>query len=142
MKKLFIITIVVSISGFSACGQKLKESQVPAAAKAAFQKQYPNTKAGWEKEDANYEVNFRQNGKSMSSVIDKNGTILETETDISVSNLPQSAQAYIKEHYKGAKIKEAAKIVKASGEVNYEALINGKDVMFDRNGNFIKVAKD
>ncbi len=142
MKKLFIITIVAGISGLSACGQKLKDSQVPAAAKAAFQKQYPNTKAGWEKEDANYEMNFRQNGKSMSSVIDKNGTILETETDISVSNLPQSAQAYIKEHYKGAKIKEAAKIVKASGEVNYEALINGKDVMFDRNGNFIKVAKD
>jgi hypothetical protein len=45
-------------------------------------------------------------------------------------------------HYSGAPIKEASKIVKTNGEVNYEALVNGKDVMFDSNGKFIKVAKD
>ena len=134
-----IATVMVALS---ACGQKLKESQVPAAAKAAFQKQYPNAKATWEKEDGNYEANFKQDGKTMSSVIDKTGTILETETDIAIGELPASAQAYIKSHYPEVKIKEASKIVKTNGEVNYEALVNGKDVMFDTNGKFIKVAKD
>src|SRR6185369_2705674 len=142
MKKLFITAMAAGIITLSACGQKLKESQVPAAAKAGFQKQYPNIKGDWEKEGKNYEVNFKQDGKTMSSVIDKNGTIIETETDMAIKDLPQSAQNYLKEHYKDAKIKEASKIVKANGEVNYEALINGKDVMFDVNGNFIKAAKE
>jgi len=142
MKKLFITAMAAGIITLSACGQKLKESQVPAAAKAGFQKQYPNIKGDWEKEGKNYEVNFKQDGKTMSSVIDKNGTIIETETNMAIKDLPQSAQNYLKEHYKDAKIKEASKIVKANGEVNYEALINGKDVMFDVNGNFIKAAKE
>jgi len=142
MKKLFVAILATGIIALSASGQKLKESQVPAAAKTAFQKKYPNTNATWEKEGKNYEVNFKQDGKTMSSVIDKNGTIIETETDMAVKDLPQSAQNYLKGHYKDAKIREAAKIVKANGEVNYEALVNGKDVMFDANGNFIKTAKE
>ena len=142
MKKLFFIAIAIGAITVSACGQKLKESQVPAEVKAAFQKQYPSITASWDKEDANYEANFKQNGKAMSTMIDKNGTIVETETVIPVSDIPQSASTYVKEHYKGAKIHEAAKIVKANGEVNYEAEINHKDVVFDANGKFIKEAKD
>ena len=137
-----MMAMVSGIIALSACGQKLKGSQVPAVAKTVFEKKYPNTTAAWEKEGKNYEVNFKQDGKTMSSVIDKNGTIIETETDMAIKDLPQSAQNYLKEHYKDAKIKEAAKIVKANGEVNYEALVNGKDVMFDVNGNFIKAAKE
>ena len=136
------MSLATAMIAVTACGQKLKESQVPVAAKTAFQKQYPNTKASWEKEGKNYEVNFKQNSKTMSAVIDKNGTILETETDMAIKDLPQSAQDYVKNHYKGAKIKEASKIVKANGEVNYEALVNGNDVMFDVKGAFIRIAKD
>jgi hypothetical protein len=142
MKKLFIMITTTALIALSACGQKLKESQVPAATRAAFAKQYPGIKGSWEKENGNYEANFKQAGKTMSAVIEKNGTIVETETAIPVSDLPQSASAYIKEHYKGAKIQEAAKIVKAGGEVNYEAEINHKDVVFDAKGKFIKEAKD
>lgn len=78
----------------------------------------------------------------MSAVIDKSGTIMETETDIAVIELPQNVQSYLKTHYKGIKVKEAAKIVKANGEVNYEGEVNGKDVIFDKNGKFIKIARD
>ena len=77
----------------------------------------------------------------MSAVIDKNGTIVETETDIPVTDLPNS-QDYIKKNYPGTKIEEAARIVKANGEVNYEAEVHHKDVIFDANGKFIKEAKD
>jgi hypothetical protein len=140
--RLLIITIVTGISGLSACGQKLKESQVPAAAKAAFQKQYPNTKANWDKEDANYEVNFKKDGKEMSAIIEENGTIVETETMIAVTELPASISDYMTKHYKEVKVKEAAKIVKANGEVNYEAEIAHKDIVFDGNGKFIKEEKE
>jgi hypothetical protein len=142
MKKLFFIALATGLIAVAASGQKLKESQVPAAARAAFQNQHPNLKASWEKEGKNYEVNFTEDGKTMSSVIDKSGTILETETDMAIKDLPQTAQDYLKDHYKGAKIREAAKILKSNGEVNYEALVNGKDVMFDSNGKFLKTAKE
>jgi Putative beta-lactamase-inhibitor-like, PepSY-like len=142
MKKLFFMAVAIGVISVSACGQKLRESQVPSATKAAFTKKYPGLKGSWEKENGNYEVNFRQDNKTMSAVIEKNGTIVETETVIPISDLPQSASTYVKEHYKGAKIKEAAKIVKANGEVNYEAEINHKDVVFDANGKFIREAKD
>jgi hypothetical protein len=142
MNKLFGFIAVFGLISFSACAQKLKSSQVPAPAKAAFAKQYPGVAASWEKEDGNYEVNFKRAGKTMSAVINKDGTILETETDIAVAGLPQAAKDYIKTHYAGKKIREASKIVKANGAVEYEALINGKDVMFDSNGKFIEIAKD
>ncbi len=138
----FIMIAAITFTALSACGQKLKESQVPAAARAAFQKQYPNTKASWDKEDANYEVNFKKGGKEMSAIIDENGTIVETETMIAVSDLPASVSDYMNKYYKGIKVKEAAKIVKANGDVNYEAEIAHKDIVFDGNGKFIKEEKE
>ncbi len=64
MKKLFIMVIATGIVALSACGQKLKDSQVPAAAKTAFERKYPGLKGSWDKEDANYEVNFKQDGSA------------------------------------------------------------------------------
>jgi Putative beta-lactamase-inhibitor-like, PepSY-like len=141
MKNLFFI-LTMALCSLIAGGQKLKESQVPAAVKSAFTAKYPATTGKWEKEDDNYEVNFSGQGKAMSAVIDKTGTILETETAITVRELPASAAAYVKQHYNAAKIKEASKIVKANGETIYEALVNGKDILFDMNGIFLREDKD
>jgi len=142
MKKMIIMSALFATIGFAACAQKLDASKVPAAVKAAFAKQYPGITAGWEKEDGNYEVNFKQNGNTMSALYEANGTLTETEMDIKVSDLPATVQSYIKEHYKGKTVKEAAKITKADGTVNYEAEVSGKDVIFDAAGKFIKEAKD
>jgi len=142
MKRLFMMITATTLVALAACGQKLKESQVPAAAKAAFEKKYPGLKGSWEKEGTNYEVNFKQGASPMSAVIDNNGTIVETETSIHVSDLPKAVRDYMKKHYAGTKIKEAAKIVKSNGDVNYEAEVNHKDVIFDANGKFIREAKD
>lgn len=142
MKKLFVVMLVMGAIELSARCQKLNESQVPSAVKTAFEKKYPSVKASWDKEDANYEANFKQGGKAMSAVIDKNGTIVETETDIPITELPKSVQDYMKKNYPGTKVEEAAKIVKANGDVNYEAEVHHKDVIFDANGKFIKEAKD
>lgn len=122
--------------------QKLTASDVPAGVKAAFEKEHPGVAGKWEKEKANYEVSFKQENKAMSCVIDEQGTILETETDIAVSKLPASVLKYVSTHYKGAKIKEGARIVKANGEVNYEAEVGKQDLVFDEHGKFIKAVKD
>jgi len=140
--KGLLIMIVAAVVALSAFGQKLNESQVPAAVKTAFEKKYPSVKASWDKEDANYEANFKHDGKAMSAVIGKNGTVVETETDIPVTDLPKAVQDYMKKNYPGVKIEEAARIVKANGDVNYEAEVHHKDVIFDAKGKYIKEAKD
>lgn len=142
MKKLMMMSALVAAIGFSACAQKLDASKVPATVKAAFAKQYPGITAKWEKEDGKFEAGFKQNGNTMSALFEANGTMTESEMDIKVSDLPASVLAYVKEHYKGKNIKEGAKITKADGTVNYEAEVDGKDVIFDAAGKFLKEVKD
>lgn len=141
MKKLMFICIAAA---FTSCAdaQKLKEADVPAVVKATFEKQYPGAKAEWEKEGTNYEAEFDFKKEEMSVVIDATGTIIETEVEIEVSALPKAATDYIATHYKGIKIKEAAKITDAKGVVTYEGEIKGMDLLFDSTGTFIKEVKE
>ncbi len=141
MKKSMMVAILAVSIAFTACAQKLDASKVPTVVKASFAKQYPGATAKWEKEDGKYEANFKQNENTMSAMFELNGTFTESEMDIKVANLPTSVLAYVKEHYKGKNIKEGAKITKADGTVNYEAEVDGKDVIFDANGKFINEAK-
>ncbi len=141
MKKLLIMSSLVASIALPACAQKLEASKVPAAVKTAFTKKYPGAMAKWEKEAGNYEANFKQNGNNISAVFSPNGNFTESEMDIKVADLPANVLAYVKAHYKGKNIKEGAKITKADGTVNYEAEVNGKDVIFDDNGKFLKEVK-
>ncbi len=142
MKKLLTMSALAAIAALSACAQKLDESKVPAAVKAAFVKQFPGTVAKWEKEDGQYEVNFKHNGNEMSALYEVSGTMTESEMEVKETDLPASVLVYVREHYKGKKIKAAAKITKADGSVNWEANINGKDAIFDTAGNFLKEVKE
>ena len=78
----------------------------------------------------------------MSAIFSADGTMLRSEMTIKTSELPASVLQYTSAHYKGAFIKEAARITKANGEVNYEAEVKKTDVMFDASGKFIKEVKD
>ena len=136
MKKLILMCLM--LAGVSAYAQKIDESKVPAVVKEAFKKNFAVATAKWELEKGNYEANFKEGNQTMSALFDPKGTWIETETDIKISELPAKVQAYVAQNYKGAKIKEAAKIKKANGTINYEAEVKGKDLIFDEQGNFIK----
>lgn len=142
MKKLVMMPALAAMLVLSACAQKLDASKVPAAVKASFEKQFPGVAATWEKEDGKYEVNFKQNGNQISALFEANGTMTESEAEMKPAELPATILAYVAEHYKGKKIKAAAKITRTDGTVNYEANVNGKDAIFDANGNFLKEVKD
>jgi hypothetical protein len=142
MTKPLTTAMIAAIACLSGCAQKLKQSQVPAATVVSFQRQYPNTKATWDKEDVGYEAEFKNGGKEMSVIIDDKGAIIETETMIAVSELPAAILGYMNKHYKGTTIEEAAKVVKGNGDINYEAEIKKKDIVFDANGNFLREVMD
>lgn len=138
MKKLALLPMMMAVISLSACAQK---TTVPGVVKTAFSKSFPGVSAKWDKEGEKYEANFKRNGSTISALFTADGGMLESETDIKKSELPTVVLTYVNSHYKGKAIKEAAKITKADGTVNYEAEVDGKDVIFDSNGNFLKEAK-
>lgn len=115
---------------------------LPAAVKAAFAKHFPKAKeVKWEIEDGKFEAEFKLDKKEQSAVFDANGTLLETEVEVSASEVPKSALEYAQSHYPDKKVKETARITDAKGVVTYEVEVAGKDLMFDSNGNFMEEKK-
>jgi hypothetical protein len=149
MKRLFFVLAVTAGLTTTSFAQQNKakekeskeETEVPATVKQSFAKQFPGATAKWEKEDGKYEANFKHMSHEMSALFEANGTMTESEIEIKTSELPAGVTSYIKEHHKGATIQEAAKITKANGEVNYEAEVHGKDLIFDAAGKFLKEIK-
>ncbi|RFS26613.1 hypothetical protein DVR12_02160 [Chitinophaga silvatica] len=141
MKKSLLVLSTALLSVTIAFAQQ-KNAAVPTVARQAFEKSFPGaTKVKWEKEKSDYEVNFMMSGKQMSVLYDNAGTLKETEEKIAISELPASAVAYVKQHHKNAAIKEAAKISKSDGTLNYEAEVNKTDLIFDQAGKFIRQEK-
>ena len=141
MKKI-MTTLLMALSA-SVFAQKIDASKVPAPVKSTFTKNFSEVKdVKWEQEKGNYEANFNQNGQKMSALMDATGNLLETETAIGVHALPSGVTDYIAKNYKDEKIKEAARLKMANGDINYEAEVKGTDLIFDATGRFIKAVKD
>lgn len=115
---------------------------VPAAVKKANMVKYPESKLHhitWEKENGNYEANWGgKDGEANSVQYTPSGKFIEIVKSIPVSQLPETADRYIKEHYKHAKYGDVGRVSDAQGKTSYEVEINGKDQIFDANGNFVK----
>ena len=139
MKKSILLFVVLALV-VSTTAQKKNEVKVSEKAKTTFAKLYPNVKeVKWSKEGKNeYEAEFKQNGKAISLVIDAAGTLKETESEIKISDLPKSVEAFVAKNHKGWSLTEAAKIVDVKGNITFEAEISKdnshKDLMFTKNG--------
>jgi Putative beta-lactamase-inhibitor-like, PepSY-like len=142
MKKYFIAT-VLTLTLFTSMLFAQGKISVPKAVKAAFAQKYPKIKGvKWEKEKGNYEANWGGKSREDSSALfAPSGQFIEIAKAISVKQLPASALSYVKTHYKGSSINEAALVTDAKGKISYEAEVNHKDVVFDEHGNFLKTDK-
>ena len=147
MKKVFgLIAILLALNAVTFAQEKNEMKNkvaVPSAVKAALSKKYPNaSKVTWEKEHGNYEANWGgKSGEDNSVQFTPAGDFIEIVNAIPVSQLPPTVIAYVKEHYKGAKITEAGKVTDAKGKLSFEAEVNRKDIIFDEQGNFVKAEK-
>lgn len=142
MKKS-ILLLVVLVFTISISAQNKKEVKVTEKAKACFAKNYPNVKdVKWGKESKDdFEAEFKQNGTAISVVIDAEGNLKETETEIAKSKLPKGVEEFVAKNHKGWSITEAAKIVDDKGNVTFEAQISkdktNKELMFTKDGKLI-----
>jgi hypothetical protein len=138
MKNSILACLVLLFSSY-AIAQKVNEKDIPAIVKSTFLKSYPNqNNVKWE----NYEASFTVFKTEHAVLLDSNGTILETEEEISVKKLPAKALAYIQQNYKNKQIKEAAVITDAHGTITFEAQVNAIDLIFDKQGTYIKSIAD
>jgi hypothetical protein len=138
MKSGFAFSLLFAFCCCS-CSKTVKEKDIPIAAKATFTSLYPKANnVKWTKEDGKFEAEFEQTGADISILIDANGTLVQTETEIATSTLPQAIRDYVSKNLNGKSIKEAAKIAAADGKLSYEAEVGGVDYLFDANGNFLE----
>jgi hypothetical protein len=116
-----------------------------------FVKLYPKTtEIKWSKENKKeFEAEFNIDGKAISVVINNEGKLKETESEIAKSDLPNGVEEFVAKNYKGWMIAETTKIVDAKQNVSFEVQISKdkakKDLMFTKNGKLIvkgKMKKD
>lgn len=137
--KIIISLVATVFTVNTVFAQKVKEADVPKAILESFGKDFKNTKVEkWEKEkDGNYEAEFNLNKVETSATYNAIGNLLQTETEIAISELPKPIVDYIVKNFPGKKIKEASSILTPDGIVKYEAEINRKDFLFDADGNLL-----
>ena len=134
-----ILVISVLFLGITAFGQK----GIPTIVKTAFEKANPKAvSVKWDKEKGGtFEANCKNNAVPMSFVYNSKGVLLETETEISLSEFPKNVTVAIHKKYPKAKITGGDRIVTSTGVTKYEAdLTIGKkktEKQFDIDGNLI-----
>jgi len=117
--------------------------KVPVVITSAFSKQFPDAmNMKWGKENAKeYEVEFQSKNIKMSANYDLQGNWRETETEITIKDLPEAVVQSIHTKYPGSVISGADKIEKPGGKIIYEADIktNGKkkEVELFEDGKFL-----
>ena len=114
----------------------------PAAVQKAFSQKFPAaTNVKWGKENAKeWEGEFKINSTKLSANFSDNGTWLETETEIPLSQLPPIVVSSINEQYPDWEIVGADKIERSKDGILYEADIKSgikkKEVLLKSNGIF------
>jgi hypothetical protein len=138
MKK-FLLVALAAILTTSSFGQKTSKDNVPQIVQDALNKSFPTAQnETWEKENQNFEAEFKLNKEEVSALFGPEGKLIETEVDIAIGDLPTPIVNYVSKNLPGKKIKEASKITNSAGNVSFEAEVGGKDYIFDSSGNLLK----
>jgi hypothetical protein len=138
MRQLLFVAIMVAFSsiGFS--------SNPPEAVNKAFKLKFPSaTNIKWGKEgEKGWEANFKLENINMSANYLDSGAWLETETEISVSKIPDAVIDAINKSDKDYKILGGAIIERINAETIYEVDIKAglikKEVFYKPDGSTTK----
>lgn len=142
--KAIIFAITISCLGASATyAQKITTDKVPASVQTNFKKQFAQAnKVVWEMEEADYEVNFKNNGIEHSAKYNKEGNWLETEQEIKKTDLPTVVTQAVNKEFPKAELEEIEKVTFPNNKTVYEMEVEqGKqkfEVQFSTDGQLLK----
>ena len=116
MKRYFLLVLGILLFTIPALA-----IDVPAAVADAFAKKFPGaSKVKWGKENAKeYEAEFQWNGKSGSANFLADGTWVESELEVDITEVPAAVSLAAKTKYPAGNILKAYKIERANS-VSFE----------------------
>lgn len=136
----------------SLTAKDVSKKQVPQSVLEAFQKAYPNVKdVEYEEEQRDgktyYEVEYRENKKRYDVLYTPDGTLIEKEEELALSEVPEAVIQAVKKEYPSGKFKEAEKVMDVQGNVtSYEIEVKEDekewDVYTDVDGKIIRKEED
>ncbi len=141
MKNLLLVSAFATLVSINVCGQADKD--LPAVVKSAFTQKFPSsTSVKWGKEgDNEWEAEFKMGGKEYSANFDNKGQWLETEYEISESEIPTAVKASLDKQFASFKISESEISETVKGKFYEFEIKNGaekKEVSIDMSGTIIK----
>jgi hypothetical protein len=111
------VSLLISLMGFT---QKIAPNKVPAPVKASFAKKFPAAiDALYEMSNKNYRVICNDKGVGTAVNYSPNGRWLQTETNISESELPKAVIASFAKHFAGFNISEVTKTERSDKPLFY-----------------------
>lgn len=140
MKKLIVFLAAAAFAiQVHAQSEKVMAKDVPSSVITSFNQSHSDAKmVDWKKWDTNYEAIYDEDGTKKFTVYDPLGKVIENKIKIKESELPVTANDYIKKNHKDTVMKEYYKSTDASGIVTYSVKINDKKLVFDSKGNYKK----
>ena len=141
MKKLVIAISCIALIGLTSCkGSKT----APQNFQTGLSKLFPGvSNVDWDNEkDGTWEAEFVKNGIKTSVSFNQDGILKEVEEEIELSQFPTAAQNYLKSNFPNKKIKDISKMTDSKGVVTYEAEVDDQDLIFDAQGNFLKIENE
>ncbi len=141
MKNAILLISAAGLISFSACGQK--KTDVPANVISAFGQKFPTAqKVKWDKENATeWEAEFKMDNKEYSANFNTDGQWMETEYEISTSEIPEAVNEALNTYYQGYKVEEAEISETANGQVYEFEIKKDKEKMevaFNTDGSLVK----
>lgn len=134
----FIILLSILVSTSLLCAQDIEMSAVPAAVMDQFTLLYPDAKSiSWELTHDHYKADFKNNKMATLALIAPDGSLLQTETHIKITALPEPALTYLVKTYGEKKIEQATIKEDELGIITFTAIANKLDYSFDSAGHLL-----
>ena len=111
---------------------------VPPVVLDEFTLRYPDARnITWTFAGEQYRAEFKNNKMATMAMLGPDGAILQTETQITITALPETAMDYMEKIYGEKKIEFAMIIENEEGVITFEAIADKLDYTFDHHGQFL-----
>jgi len=143
MKKFMLLAALSAALYVQVNAQVIEVTSVPQPVVTSFQSGYPGVgPVVWTKNGTLYVADYKVNSADRYVTYDATGKLVEVGEGVDENSLPENAKVYVKTKYKGDHIKKVYKIKDANGVTIWKGKVKEDYVMFDENGNPMKMKRD
>jgi hypothetical protein len=143
MKKLILVAAMAAMYVQVKAQTVVEVKTVPQPVITTFQTSYPDmNNVVWEKDGTYYIAEYKTDDNDRYVRYEPSGRIIEQGEGMKESDLPANANTYVKTKYKGNHMKKVYKVKDSNGHTIWKAKVNEDYVMFDENGNPMKMKRD